>query len=242
MINRPHGSKDYLLLFVKTESTFVIGKQEIHADKNSFILFDKETPQKYYARGTQYSNDFIHFEVDGEHDIRKLPLNTLLKLPAIKPITKILKEIYLEYISNNICKSESMDLLLRLLFLKINELVAYQLQDNVLYGHYDILLELRSEIYRHPELKWSVERLSRHVNLSPSYFQRLYKQTFGVTCIADVITCKIEYAKFSLSSTVCTVREISIMCGYENYEHFMRQFKQAVGVTPTQYRKQLNNM
>ncbi|MDE6788835.1 MAG: AraC family transcriptional regulator, partial [Ruminococcus sp.] len=27
------------------------------------------------------------------------------------------------------------------------------------------------------------------------------------------------------------------MCGYDNEEHFMRQFKKIVGVTPTGYRR-----
>ena len=96
-------------------------------------------------------------------------------------------------------------------------------------------------IYRHPEDKWSVEKLSHLINLSPSHFQRLYRQTFGVTCIAAVIACKIEYAKVSLSATGGTIREISSLCGYENEEHFMRQFKKIVGVTPTEFRKQMSN-
>ncbi|MDF2540162.1 MAG: transcriptional regulator, AraC family, partial [Herbinix sp.] len=86
---------------------------------------------------------------------------------------------------------------------------------------------------------WTVARLSHQVNLSPSHFQRLYKNTFGMTCIADVIACKMEYAKASLSGTGGTIREISTLCGYENEEHFMRQFKREVGMTPSQYRKQL---
>jgi AraC family transcriptional regulator of arabinose operon len=132
-----------------------------------------------------------------------------------------------------------MDLLLKLLFVKINELVAYQPHDSILYGYYDTLLHLRSLIYRHPEEKWTVARLAQQVNLSPSYFQRLYKQTFGTTCIADVIACKIQYAKTSLAATGGTVREIATLCGYENEEHFMRQFKREVGLTPTEYRKQM---
>jgi AraC family transcriptional regulator of arabinose operon len=91
-------------------------------------------------------------------------------------------------------------------------------------------------IYRHPEEKWTIERLSNQVNLSPSHFQRLYKKTFQTSCIADVITCKLQFAKTSLTATSDTIRDIAIQCGYENEEHFMRQFKQAVGMTPTEYR------
>jgi AraC-like DNA-binding protein len=238
-ISRPIGSGDYLFLYLKTPAIFILEGKEVLAERNSVIVFSKGTPQEYFAQGGSYTNDFIHFDVEGERDLRNLPLNTLLVLPPTKQIGKILKEIYLEYISNNSNRSESTDLLLKLLFVKINELVAYKPQDTILYGYYDTLLNLRSLIYRHPEEKWTVERLSHEVNLSPSYFQRLYKQTFGTTCIADVIACKIQYAKTSLAATGGTVREIASLCGYENEEHFMRQFKREVGVTPTEYRKQM---
>ena len=125
---------------------------------------------------------------------------------------------------------------MRLLFVKINELVAYKPQDTKFYGYHDALLNLRSMIYRHPEEKWTIERLSHQVNLSPSHFQRLYKLTFGTSCIADVIACKLQFAKTSLTATSDTIRDIAAQCGYENEEHFMRQFKLSVGMTPTEYR------
>ena len=55
--------------------------------------------------------------------------------------------------------------------------------------------------------------------------------------MTDVINGKIEKAKEILSETGCTVSQVAAMCGYDNEEHFMRQFKKIVGVTPTGYRK-----
>ena len=55
--------------------------------------------------------------------------------------------------------------------------------------------------------------------------------------MTDVISGKIEKAKEILTETGCTVSQVAAMCGYENEEHFMRQFKKIVGVTPTGYRK-----
>jgi AraC family transcriptional regulator of arabinose operon len=235
-IHRPNGSGDYLFIYFKTSALLWLNGVEINVEKNSVILFNKETPQNYTANQGSYSNDYIHFDADKEHDIRNLPLDTVMKLPVTKQVGKIMKEIYLEYISNNVNRNESMDLLMRLLFVKINELVAYRPKDTKLYGYYDALLNLRSLIYRHPEEKWTINRLSHQVNLSPSHFQRLYKQTFGTTCIADVIACKLQFAKTSLTATGDTIHDIAVQCGYENEEHFMRQFKQEFGMTPTEYR------
>jgi AraC family transcriptional regulator of arabinose operon len=127
---------------------------------------------------------------------------------------------------------------MKYLMVKISDMAAYRPQNNI-YGYYDLLLELRSRIYQHPGEKWSVSVLCRQANLSPSHFQRLYKEAFGITCIADVIACKTEYAKASLAGTGETIREISALCGRNLEEYFMRQFKKLVGVTPSQYRAQV---
>lgn len=235
-IHRPYGSGDYLFIYFKTSALLWLDGAEIVVEKNSVILFNKGTPQNYTANQGSYANDYIHFDADKEHDIRNLPVDTVMKLPATKQVSKIIKDIYLEYISKNANRHDSMDLLMKILFVKINELVAYKPQDTKLYGYYDALLNLRSLIYRHPEEKWTINRLCHQVNLSPSHFQRLYKQTFGTTCIADVISCKLQFAKTSLMATSDTIRDIAVQCGYDNEEHFMRQFKQEFGMTPTEYR------
>ncbi len=238
-INRPYGSGDYLFLNIKAPAVLLLEGREVIAEKNSVIIFNKGTPQIYRAKEGTYSNDFIHFDMGGEWEIKALPFDTVLSLPPNKEISRLLKELYLEYISNHSLREESMELLLRLLFVKIQELAAYPSQDMKIYGYFDSLLNLRSMIYNHPEEKWSVSRMAGQLNLSPSHFQRLYRQTFRVTCNSDVIQSKLQYAKTVLTATGDTVREIAAQCGYENEEHFMRQFKKEVGMTPTQYRHKM---
>ncbi|MDE6132852.1 MAG: AraC family transcriptional regulator [Oscillospiraceae bacterium] len=73
--------------------------------------------------------------------------------------------------------------------------------------------------------------------MSESYFQELYKNIFGVSCGADVITNRIETAKILLSNTSSSMEEIASMCGYNSIVHFSRQFKQMTGFAPNGYRK-----
>jgi len=238
-LNRPTGSGDYLLLLLRSPAIITLQEKEVFAEKNSVLLFNKGTPQIYRANQTIFSNDFIHFDTDNEYEILPLPHNTILVLPSVKQVNKILKDIYFEYVSNNTSREESINLLLHLLFIKINEIAAYQPNDTKLNIYYDSLLNLRSQIHLHPEEKWTITRLSHQIKLSSSHVQRLYKSTFGVSFLADVIACKMEYAKASLSGSGDTIREIALLCGYESQEHFMRQFKQEVGMTPSQYRKKM---
>lgn len=47
---------------------------------------------------------------------------------------------------------------------------------------------------------------------------------------------KIKLAKEMLLQTNRSATEISYACGYETISYFFRVFKQAVGMTPVQYR------
>lgn len=53
-----------------------------------------------------------------------------------------------------------------------------------------------------------------------------------------MIKTKVEKAKMLLVSTDLSISDIAYACGYENVEHFCRQFKRASGRTPKQYRKE----
>ena len=79
-----------------------------------------------------------------------------------------------------------------------------------------------------------------NTKISGKVGQLLYRQTFGITCINDVIESKIKLACDLLSSTNDTVSSIAAKCGYESDVHFMRQFKKMTGCTPSEYRKKMN--
>lgn len=102
--------------------------------------------------------------------------------------------------------------------------------------YYDAFKNLRKWIYQNPELNHTVQNLSKKVDLSPSYFQKLYKDIFGVACYTDVINAKITYAKALLSTSHYPIKTIASLCGYANDVHFMRLFKKITGTTPSIYR------
>lgn len=69
------------------------------------------------------------------------------------------------------------------------------------------------------------KKLYGKLNISTSYFQHIYKKLFGVPVNQDIIKGRIENAARLLHGTDASVSEIAEQCGYENLEHFSRQFK-----------------
>lgn len=100
------------------------------------------------------------------------------------------------------------------------------------------LYRLRREIHASPQSSWNVSEISEQLNISSSHFQRMYKAVFGITCKDDVIAARLAKAKKLLQNTDLRVQEIAYACGYSDSGHFMKQFKEKIGVSALQYRKQ----
>lgn len=101
--------------------------------------------------------------------------------------------------------------------------------------HWRAVHELRRLIYSEPEREWNIEACCRQMNMSRSYLQKIYSQTFGNTCAQDIQNAKLHHAKKLLLHTGLTLQDIAVRCGYD-YSHFMRVFKKETGMTPTEYR------
>lgn len=104
-------------------------------------------------------------------------------------------------------------------------------------GYRKSFLALREQICQYPERQWTLEEMAQQVQLGIRSLQKFYKNFFGISCMNEVILCRVNRAKQLLSCTTRSISEISQQCGYNNWEHFSRQFKSRVGMTPTQYRR-----
>lgn len=116
---------------------------------------------------------------------------------------------------------------------KINESTQNQVSE---YLHYSELLALRREIFLHPETDWNGDLCCKQLNISKSYFHKIYTRVFGVTFMQDVQKSRLNRAKKLLLTTALLLPDIAEQCGYDYY-NFMRAFKKEEGMTPTQYRK-----
>ena len=103
--------------------------------------------------------------------------------------------------------------------------------------HFLLFNRIRSQMYNEPYLYHSPNELAKEAGLSRSSFQHIYRKLYGTGVIADLIRARTEYACYLLSSTTLPVYQIADTCGYHSEIHFMRQFKEQTGKTPTEYRK-----
>jgi YesN/AraC family two-component response regulator len=102
-----------------------------------------------------------------------------------------------------------------------------------------IIGEIRSYIeenFANPEL--SLEYLSEKFLIHAKNISKLFKDEFGENFVDFLIGLRIQTAKRMVSETEKSLQEISGEVGYYNYNSFNRAFKNIVGISPSEYRKQ----
>lgn len=236
MIERINGSGDNLLVIFKTPAKVVIDGEISIAPANSAIVYSKTYPQYYGAFGEEYTNHWIHFDIEDNTSFFErieLPFNTIINITDISSVEALLLQLNLESVSEGRNKAECIDLLLQLIMAKIGGNANFHHSS----AHYEELRALRAEIYRNPAKCRSISEFASMISLSPSHFQMLYKSEFGISCYEDVLTARLDMAKYYLKNTFMPVNRIAELCGYENDVHFIRQFKLRTGMTAGEYRR-----
>lgn len=224
----------WLLVLTKTPAQFWVEGELREYPAHSAILY--RPPQKVYYRacGDRFVNDWIRFESDEPYIAESpLPFGVPFSLSDPDYCEKLFELLVMEHNFNRNYKASSIDCLLRTLFNKLLE--SYYHED--ITPHYYGLLKLRNAVQNNPGEYWSVPRMADFLRISPGYLQSIYKKVFGVSCLDDVINSRIRLAKEYLIHSTQSVAEIASRCGYQNVEHFCRQFKKATGSTPKSFQR-----
>ncbi|WP_124098987.1 AraC family transcriptional regulator [Ruminococcus sp. Marseille-P6503] len=233
------GISDYLLIYANSEACFVLDGREFSVKSDTIVIFDNCLPLIHCVESCVNIYDWLHFQcsrtlIESWNIVFEKGVYIGEGFDASGYI-KLLSE---SFVSENPLRRQICSLLLQALLMNLSDCLNKRQASN---RHYRKLMELRREIYRCPENDWSISKISRTMNISPAYFQAIYKRQFGISCGSDIINSRIEAGKELLSESRMTIYEVAFSCGYNSEVHFSRQFKQITGVTPSEYRRSIKS-
>ena len=256
----PGGFDYYLLVVTTTAAVFRFHETVSEYPAHTAVLYPPNSPIWYGAAGKPYGNHWIRFTTD-ESFVTDFPqqgipfsisdpeyFQNLFRLltwetSQITSSSRIWKDTGIITQTRDAalqhCDPGSLDSsiiisqLLRILFYKLqNELrgAGYAFHDQE-------LLSLRRRISAAPQYPWNVPDMAKELHISAGHLQLIYRQKFHISCMDDVIHFRILKARDLLEYTTQSIAEIALQCGYNNTEHFCRQFRKVVGTPPGQYRR-----
>jgi AraC-like DNA-binding protein len=82
----------------------------------------------------------------------------------------------------------------------------------------------------------SIQHIAKELNMSYSWFRRLFKQYTGFSPTQYLIEVNIQHAKNLLRNTEQSVKAIGYNLQFESTSYFVTLFKEKTGLTPKAYR------
>ncbi|MBQ2968378.1 MAG: helix-turn-helix domain-containing protein [Clostridia bacterium] len=101
----------------------------------------------------------------------------------------------------------------------------------------DIAVQMKDFLNTKLHSAFKIEALCASFSLSESRTIRIFKEAFGVTPYAYVLSKKMSLAKQMLKDTNLPVKEIAKQLSFADEYYFSNIFKSKVGISPTAFRK-----
>ena len=93
------------------------------------------------------------------------------------------------------------------------------------------------EHFRDPDMDLNL--VARSIGISPAYLSRLMKQELGMSFKDFLTSLRINEAIVLMRSTNRSINEIADMVGYKNQHYFSTAFKNSMGISPSEHRKNI---
>lgn len=83
----------------------------------------------------------------------------------------------------------------------------------------------------------SLTETAQTLHISPQYLSTIFKKNLGINFVNYVSQLRLHYSVELLSKRNISITEIAFLCGFRNFSHFLRSFKNEFGTSPGKYRK-----
>ena len=100
---------------------------------------------------------------------------------------------------------------------------------------------VREYIDGHFKEKIVLDDLARIFYIDKYYLTKIFKEAYGVTITAYVLSVRITRAKSLLRFTDMSIEEVGAASGMSDANYFARSFKKMEGMTPGEYRRLWKN-
>ena len=236
-IHRPRGIREYTFLRFHGSVKLLLDGQIIETPPGACIFFSTDTPQ-WFQSPEPLVHDWMHMVGAVPESLEAVGLEPdRLYVPANgRFVTAIIREIEFELLSrqdsNPLPELKYRELLIKLGREVRRETAVVPLRTEVKAR----LRHVRNVVFSQLDRNWTVREMAELAFLSPSRFHTIYRATFGISPVDDLIHARVDTAKTRLGSSDETVVHLAEQLGYRNVTNFCRQFKSMTGMTPVEFR------
>jgi AraC-like DNA-binding protein len=98
------------------------------------------------------------------------------------------------------------------------------------------IVKVTDYIRNHPAERLSQEAAAQMAGVTPAHFRTLFRSVIGRSFREFTLCTRLEHAQVLLAETEWGVQEIAYSLGYNDVYLFSRQFKEQLGLSPSEWR------
>lgn len=242
-IVKPLSEEDLSKALQRVENLFL--EREIEKKKvTENISISKEKIEQWYNQMIHNDKDKSKLAAEFYSELEQLYPNRIEAYPIImeQALSQMWKNIcktftWIEQLEDFKCIFKKEDL-----FLEVEasiESLQHIVKKYELNKQDSLISKICSLIVSNISNEKILDFVASEIGLSKDYIGKLFRSKLGITMGEYCILIKMEYAKKMLRDSNMKIYEISTFLGYTTVDYFSKLFKNNVGHTPMQYRKQL---
>ncbi|MCI1882578.1 MAG: AraC family transcriptional regulator [Sporolactobacillus sp.] len=247
-VSRPRGVDQYILILCTKGKGMVVCQNRKHQlIANTLIIIPHGEPHQYYTdENNPWDIYWAHFAggLTDEYLILKNNQPYFTDRLTINEIDNIKGRIWQMInifrngfsFANVVYVGEIMQLLLTEIFLQNQD------REPVDQLYNQLFCRAVKFMYDHLEQKLTLNGLAARLNISVSYLNRLFKQYSSRTPMAYFTQLKMNQAVWYLQYTDDSISDVAERFGYKDVYYFSRMFKQKMGKSPRNYRRNIEEL
>lgn len=226
---------DFLFMNIGDRHSFAVQKDMQYMN----ILFDPEFLSDQLSM-TDTTAHFLPFKLFQEFkdSLANPSPHVTFRGKCMIELEQLLETMYTEYCGKKSGYLAMLHGYATLLLTRMLRMMEENLQNSDLRTAYHMLPQLLTYIEQHYAGHITLNDLARESFYSPYYLSKMFKECLVFTFTEYVQDVRLREAKRMLLETEDSVESIGRSVGYENKTQFFRLFKQSLGMTPQQLRKQ----
>jgi AraC-like DNA-binding protein len=186
----------------------------------STLQYLNEYYNSQYADKTDWRLQFNQYHFNNDADLTDL-INKLIRICSSSDLSR---DIYADL--------NMKELLIRILQSQHLQLIAAERDTNSNNSRLHFVLHYINE---HLTENISIDTLCRKAYLSRNIFFKWFKDQFGITPLQYINRERLKLAKQLLADRNNSVGQVSMLCGFNDTNYFIRLFRSAEGITPGTY-------
>ena len=229
----PRGRLDYYLMYIVSGEAAVY--EFVIAKEGSVIVFPPNKKYKHTSEHTPISYLWVHF-TGGEvlNILNRYGINTFPVIHTANGENKIsnyFQKIFDGFAKNDKFRDYDLSSLLDRLLIEIGRSISVEQGEK---RRFKKSIRHINEFYSKPI---RITELAKMENVSMTTYNFHFKKQMGMSPTQYILTLRMHSAKELLESSKISIKDISSMVGYDDFNFFTKVFKKFTGKSPSAYRK-----